>query len=216
MTARERGGNDSELPRPFVPSAREPGPVARAINPWMNVPTVYLLGEDNLELIPEYLQLGSVVVVAPDRDVLRRWTADQEQDRDNQVPRPASEGDLVVDLSARRVSIDGRTLNLTDLEFRVLAALMTRSGRAWSFTDLRRAGWGRSPHLLGDDQTVRALVQRLRKKLRAAGAPVTIEAVRSFGFRAEVRSGGTPAVEGLSLTGVAIPPSSDLADTQVS
>jgi DNA-binding response OmpR family regulator len=182
----------------------------------MNVPTVYLLGEDNLELIPEYLQLGSVVVVAPDRDVLRRWTADQEQDRDNHVPAPAGDGDLVVDLSARRVSIDGRTLNLTDLEFRVLAALMTRPGRAWSFTDLRRAGWGHGPHLFGDDQTVRALVQRLRKKLRASGAPVTIEAVRSFGFRAEVAPGGAPAAEGLSLTGVSLPPNPDLTESQVS
>jgi two-component system response regulator MtrA len=182
----------------------------------MNVPTVYLLGEDNLELIPEYLQLGSVVVVAPDRDVLHRWTTDQEQDRDNDGLRQTDDADLIVDLSARRVSINGRALNLTDLEFRVLAALMTRPGRAWSFTDLRRAGWGRGPHLFGDDQTVRALVQRLRKKLRAAGAPVTIEAVRSFGFRAEVHLDGTPAAEGLSLTGVAIPPSPDLADTQVS
>jgi two-component system response regulator MtrA len=182
----------------------------------MNVPTVYLLGEDNLELIPEYLQLGSVVVVAPDRDVLRRWTADQEQDRDNDAVRPPHNGDLVVDLSARRVSIEGRTLNLTDLEFRVLAALMTRPGRAWSFADLRRVGWGQGPQLFSDDQTVRALVQRLRKKLRAVGAPVTIEAVRSFGFRAEVRPGGTPAAEGLSLTGVTLPPNADLADTQVS
>jgi DNA-binding winged helix-turn-helix (wHTH) protein len=182
----------------------------------MNVPTVYLLGEDNLELIPEYLQLGSVVVVAPDRDVLHRWTADQEQDRDKDAVRPPHNGDLVVDLSARRVSIEGRTLHLTDLEFRVLAALMTRPGRAWSFADLRRAGWGQGPQLFGDDQTVRALVQRLRKKLRADGAPVTIEAVRSFGFRAEVRPGGTPAAEGLSLTGVTLPPNADLADTQVS
>lgn len=182
----------------------------------MNVPTVYLLGEDNLELIPEYLQLGSVVVVAPDRDVLRRWTTDHEQQHAPEDDLPRDHGDLVVDLSARRVSIDGRTLNLTDLEFRVLAALMTRPGRAWSFTDLRRAGWGQGPDLFGDDQTVRALVQRLRKKLRAAAAPVTIEAVRSFGFRAEVRPRGTPAAEGLSITGVAIASNPVVADTQAS
>jgi DNA-binding response OmpR family regulator len=114
------------------------------------------------------------------------------------------------------VSIEGRTLNLTDREFRVLAALMTRPGRAWSFADLRRAGWGQGPQLFSDDQTVRALVQRLRKKLRAVGAPVTIEAVRSFGFRAEVRPGGTPAAERLSVTGVTLPPNANLADTQVS
>lgn len=211
MTARERRGIDSELPR-----GREPGTGAKAINLWMNVPTVYLLGEDNLELIPEYLQLGSVVVVAPDREVLRRWTTDQEQDGGGAAAREPERGELLVDLSARRVSVDGRALSLTDLEFRVLAALMTRPGRAWSFTDLRRAGWGRGPQVFGDDQTVRALVQRLRKKLRIAHAPVTIEAVRSFGFRAEVHPQGTPAAEGLSLTGVVIPPNPDRADTRAS
>ncbi len=182
----------------------------------MNVPTVFLLGEDNLELIPEYLQLGSVVVVAPDRDVLRRWTTDQERHHAADHERAQEPGDLVVDLAARRVSIDGRTLNLTDLEFRVLAALMTRPGRAWSFTDLRRAGWGQGPDLFGDDQTVRALVQRLRKKLRAAAAPVAIEAVRSFGFRAAMHPRETRGGESISITGVALASNPAVADTQAS
>jgi DNA-binding response OmpR family regulator len=170
----------------------------------MNVPTVYLLGEDHLELIPEYLQLGSVVVVAPDRELLRRWTEDQQDDDADASVGHTEHGDLVVDLSARRVSVAGSPLNLTDLEFRVLAALMTRPGRAWSFKDLRRTGWGNGPDLYTDDQTVRALVQRLRKKLRAVRAPVAIEAVRSFGFRVEMHPRGTPAGEGLSLTGVSL------------
>lgn len=175
-----------------------------AINLWMNVPTVYLLGEDHLELIPEYLQLGSVVVVAPDREILRRWNDDLDSDAADASVGRNGLGDLVVDLSSRRVSFDGTPLNLTDLEFRVLAALMTRPGRAWSFRDLRRTGWGEGPDLSGDDQPVRALVQRLRKKLLAAQVPIAIQAVRSFGFRAEARPRGTPAGETLSLTGVAL------------
>jgi DNA-binding response OmpR family regulator len=170
----------------------------------MNVPTVYLLGEDHLALIPEYLQLGSVVVVAPDREVLRRWSDDQESETADASVGRTEHGDLIVDLTSRRVSFDGTPLNLTDLEFRVLAALMTRPGRAWSFADLRRTGWGEGPDVFGDDQTVRALVQRLRKKLRAARVPVEIQAVRSFGFRVEVRPRGTTVAEGLSLTGVSL------------
>lgn len=182
----------------------------------MNVPTVYLLGEDHLELIPEYLQLGSVVVVAPDRDILRRWTDDQQDDGAGGPLGDAELGGLVVDLSARRVSFDGATLNLTDLEFRVLAALMTRPGRAWSFADLRRTGWGAGPDLYTDDQTVRALVQRLRKKLLASRAPIAIEAVRSFGFRAEMRARGTPVAEGLSLTGVSLKANREERQTEAS
>ena len=70
----------------------------------MNVPTVYLLGEDHLELIPEYLQLGSVVVVAPDRDILRRWTDDQQDDGADASVEHTELNGLVVDLSARRVA----------------------------------------------------------------------------------------------------------------
>ena len=169
----------------------------------MNVPTVYLLGEDHLELIPEYLQLGLRGGGRARRDILRRWTDDQHDDGAGaSVDHPGLNG-LVVDLSARRVSFDGTALNLTDLEFRVLAALMTRPGRAWSFTDLRRTGWGVGPDLYTDDQTVRALVQRLARS-GTARAPIVIEAVRSFGFRAEMRSRGTPVSEGLSLTGVSL------------
>ncbi len=170
----------------------------------MNVPTVFLLGEDNLELIPEYLQLGSVVVVAPDREILRRWNDDQQDDAPDASIERTPNGDLIVDLSSRRVSFEGTPLNLTDLEFRVLAALMTRPGRAWSFNDLRRTGWGDGPDLCGDDQTVRALVQRLRKKLLAAQVPIAIEAVRSFGFRAEVHPRRADADERVSLTGVSL------------
>ena len=41
----------------------------------MAVPTVFLVGTERLPLIPEYLNLGSVVVVAPDPGTLKRWRA---------------------------------------------------------------------------------------------------------------------------------------------
>jgi DNA-binding winged helix-turn-helix (wHTH) protein len=170
-----------------------------AIHGVSSVPTVFLLGDEHLPLIPEYLQLGSVVVVAPDRDLLRRWTREKEETR-GPGPTVRTEGNLVVDLDARRVLIDDRPVSLSDLEFRVLAALLARPGRAWSFRDLRQAGWGEGPDLFGDDQIVKALVQRLRNKLRTSGARVSIEAVRSFGFRAEAHHR-----EERSLTGVPMP-----------
>jgi DNA-binding response OmpR family regulator len=119
-------------------------------------------------------------------------------------------GNLVVDLNARRVTIHDRPLPLSDLEFRVLAALLARPGRAWSFGDLRTVGWGEGPAIDGDPQMVRALVQRLRKKLDAAGVQICVEAVRSFGFRAEPPR----STEGLSLTGVAMPPIPSVTESQ--
>ena len=45
----------------------------------MAVPTVFLVGTERLPLIPEYLNLGSVVVVAPDPGTLKRWRAEQDE-----------------------------------------------------------------------------------------------------------------------------------------
>jgi len=150
----------------------------------MAIPTVFIVGVERLPLVPEYLNLGSVVVVAPDQDTLRRWVWEQDRDR-----RPSADHDdgsvgTVVDLTGRRIIVDGATLPLSDLEFRVLSALLSPPGRAISFRELRASCWGDAPELPADVYSVRALVQRLRAKLQVAEAPVTIESIRGFGFRA--------------------------------
>jgi two-component system response regulator MtrA len=147
----------------------------------MAVPTVFMVGVERLALVPEYLNLGSVVVVAPDQDTLRRWVSEQmEQQRPNMEP---DVGSTVVDLAGRRIVSDGETLPLSDLEYRVLSALLSPIGRALSYQELRSIGWGDAPELPADVYSVRALVQRLRSKLQVAEADLRIEAIRGYGFR---------------------------------
>jgi DNA-binding response OmpR family regulator len=148
----------------------------------MGVATVYMVGIDDLERVPDFLELGAVVVIAPDRRTLRLWQED-EHPQERRATETPSQDALVVDLAGRRVLCWGRPVALTDLEFRVLAALTTTPETARSFRDLRKAGWGDGPDLPFDIYPVRSLVQRLRVKLRAAEAPISIEAVRGFGFR---------------------------------
>jgi DNA-binding winged helix-turn-helix (wHTH) protein len=146
------------------------------------VPTVYLVGEERLSLIPEYLNLGTVVVVAPDSPTLRRWAAEQEQ----QVQAEAAsepDGGAVIDMDARQIRWRGNSLPLSQLEFRVLAALLTVPRRAWSFQELRVQGWGDGQEVVFDPYMVKALIQRLRRKLLAADASLMIEAIRGYGFR---------------------------------
>ena len=152
----------------------------------MGVPTVYIVGAERLPLVPEYLNLGSVVVIAPDRETLRRWRWEQEEPTMD-PDRGGSEqsGGSVVDLAGRRIVSDGIALPLSELEFQVLTALLSAPGQAFSFGELRRSGWGELPDLPIDKYSVRALIQRLRAKLRTANADFSIEAVRGFGFRLE-------------------------------
>jgi two-component system, OmpR family, response regulator MtrA len=146
----------------------------------MAVPTVFMVGVERLALVPEYLNLGSVVVVAPDQDTLRRWVSEQME---QQRPNANGDGSTVVDLAGRRIVSAGETLPLSDLEYRVLSALLSPVGRALSYQELRSIGWGDTPELPADVYSVRALIQRLRSKLQVADADLRIEAIRGYGFR---------------------------------
>jgi DNA-binding response OmpR family regulator len=163
----------------------------------MAVPTVFLVGEDRLALVPEYLNLGSVVVIAPDRETLLRWQGEQAEPLQTGPERDAR--GTVVDMGGRRIMWKGESLPLSELEFKVLGALLAVPGRAWSFRELRRVGWDDRADVPVDPYTVKALIQRLRAKLCAADAGIRIEAVRGFGFRAthrtdEPETGEEPAV----------------------
>jgi Response regulators consisting of a CheY-like receiver domain and a winged-helix DNA-binding domain len=158
------------------------------------VPTVFIVGESRLPLIPEYLNLGTIVVVAPDQGTLTRWRHEQEAAASPERPGEAGEPSTVVDLAGRRIVRDGEALPLSDLEYRVLSALLSPPGRAISYRDLRSIGWGEGPEISADIYSVRALVQRIRAKLQVAGADISIEAVKGFGLRAAVQAKENPAV----------------------
>jgi DNA-binding response OmpR family regulator len=152
----------------------------------MAVATVFMVGIEQLPLVPEYLNLGSVVVISPDLDTQRRWVWEQDEQTRSSRDGEAHPSGTVVDLAGRRIISDGLTLPLSDLEYRVLKALLSPAGRALSFRELRKHGWGDAQEVPADIYSVRALVQRLRAKLEAARADLVIEAVRGYGFRATV------------------------------
>jgi DNA-binding response OmpR family regulator len=154
------------------------------MNPGMSVPMVFMVGIDQLDQIPEFLDLGVVVVVAPDRKTFARWWDEHEPESAALHRQPEAAG-VVVDMTERRVRVDGKPLELSDLEFRVLARLCERPGAAVSFGEIARAGWGPSPYLPIDIYTIRSLIQRLRVKLKAMEFPLRVEAVKGFGFRVD-------------------------------
>ena len=86
-------------------------------------------------------------------------------------------GAIVLDTRSGRVSQNGRPVNLTSHEFRLLAYLMHRTGQVVSRTELIE-------HLYAQDfdrdsNTIEVFIGRLRRKL----APGAIETVRGMGYR---------------------------------
>lgn len=88
-------------------------------------------------------------------------------------------GPIVVDLNALRVAMDGRDLDLTPTEYRLLVTLLERRGRVQSRQQLLEQAW--DIHARIETRTVDMHVQRLRAKLGEYGD--YIETVRGFGYR---------------------------------
>lgn len=81
-----------------------------------------------------------------------------------------------------RASVDGRYLNLSPTELRLLTKLLQNRGRTVSFEDLLLAGW-RQHEGPGGREMLKTALYRLRQRLAAEGYPRTIKAVRGSGYR---------------------------------
>ena len=111
-------------------------------------------------------------VVLRIKAILRRAEGGAEDER-------LSAGSIVIDPARHEVSVHGKRVNLTSLEFKLLRTLMQRRGRVQARDRLLNDVWGYESVI--DTRTVDTHVRRLRKKLgKAADA---IESVRGFGYR---------------------------------
>jgi two-component system phosphate regulon response regulator PhoB len=88
-------------------------------------------------------------------------------------------GPLRIDRAAHRVAIDGRDVELTPTEYKLLLTLAERRGRVQARSHLLETVWEAAPDI--QTRTVDMHVQRLRAKLGVAGE--LIETVRGFGYR---------------------------------
>ena len=77
------------------------------------------------------------------------------------------------------MSVDGRAIELTPTEYRLLLILAERRGRVQGRALLLETVWEAAPDI--QTRTVDMHVQRLRTKLGEAGE--LIETVRGFGYR---------------------------------
>ena len=88
-------------------------------------------------------------------------------------------GPVELDREAHRAFTNGREMDLTPLEYRLLEVLMERRGRVQSRRQLLQAVWDTNARI--ETRTVDMHVARLRAKLEDAG--YLIETVRGVGYR---------------------------------
>lgn len=87
-------------------------------------------------------------------------------------------GQLKIDESGRRATLDGNALDLTRIEFELLTALARQAGRVASKSALLTQVWGFDGY---DQNLVEVHVSSLRRKLGADGKSL-IETVRGVGY----------------------------------
>jgi DNA-binding response OmpR family regulator len=92
-------------------------------------------------------------------------------------------GPLVVDVSARSVAYDGKSVELGATEFRLLEFLARNAGIAFSRTDLLERIW--DYEFDGSSNIVDVYVSQLRRKLKKAGAGDVITTVWGVGYKFE-------------------------------
>ena len=147
------------------------------------IPVVVLTARDDERSVVRALRGGADdYVVKPARLGELRARLEVAGRRHGQTPDEAVQriamGDIVVDLSARRLDVDGREVPLTPKEFELLAYLVIRRGEAVSRQQLMDAIWGDA--YVAISRSLDVHMTSLRAKL---GRPDVIATIRGYGYR---------------------------------
>jgi DNA-binding response OmpR family regulator len=95
---------------------------------------------------------------------------------------PIRAGDLEIDFERRSVQLDSKQVQLTYVEFEILAALAAAPGKVFTRETLLEHIWGDSTYR--DPRTVDVHIRHLREKLEAdAKQPEYLFTVRGVGYR---------------------------------
>jgi len=113
-------------------------------------------------------------------ELLARLRALTRRGRTAQLSSVLRHGPLAVDTQAHAASVDGRAVQLSATEYRLLEFLVRRAGTIVSREQLGDHVWGGDADPFSNVADV--YVGYLRKKLAAAGAPPLIHTVRGLGY----------------------------------
>ena len=134
-----------------------------------DVPVIFLSAYGGDQIVARALEKGAddyivkpfspTELVARIQAVLRRWTASASA----APPEPYALRELTVDYAARRVTLAGLPVQLTDTEYRMLFELSVNAGRVLTHAELLQRVWG--PANSGRTGAVRSVIKNLRRHL---------------------------------------------------
>ena len=118
-------------------------------------------------------------VIARVKAVLRRTaTSDTEK-----APEQLCYQSLVIDITKKKVSIDGEEVPRTKKEFEILFLLLQNKGRVFSREDILSRIWSDEVYVL--DRTIDVNITRLRKKIGTYGKRIVTRLGYGYCFETE-------------------------------
>jgi DNA-binding response OmpR family regulator len=157
------------------------------------------------ELVPSAETYASVALAPAgsggrDVDVVRLALQDPAalaKHRNVEEPAAKPRGGVVVDISRKRVQLDGETAPLTYKEFELLQYLVLREGRTVDRSELISSLWSAADEEVPNERTIDVHVRRLRAKL--GDFEDIVRTVRGVGYRFDrhadvsIRQASTPS-----------------------
>jgi len=161
--------------------------ICKTIRQFSNTPLIILAGIDQDQFILQGLEAGAddfiskpfkpVILLARARAVLRR----SELTKGTQDNANYDDGRLKVDIEKHRVLIKDKEVKLTPVEFRLLAYLVSNSGKVLSFEQILENVWG--SEYQGNDDYVHVYISHIRNKIEQdTKSPRYILTVHGVGY----------------------------------
>ena len=158
-----------------------------------DTPVIFLSAYSRDDLVAQAFEMGAADYIikpfsptelaARVKAALRNKPAPQgRQVPANRTPGRFALGDLGLDYAARTVTVGGRLVELTRIEFNLLAELSAHPGIPQTHEQLLRRVWG--PDKAGDAERLRTVIKNLRRKLGdSARSPKYIATIAHVGYR---------------------------------
>lgn len=148
-----------------------------------NIPVIFLTAKDKEEdLVKGFESGGDDYITKPFsyRELLLRVQALLRRSGTG-APERAAFRDILIDLKRQEVQIDGRKIDLTNLEFRLLHTFVKNPNQALERDYLREEVWGGDDNF--HDKTVNVAINRLKKKIDPEGEKHYFAAVWGVGYK---------------------------------
>ena len=138
----------------------------KAIAEVRDVPVIFLSAYGQDKLVARAFDMGAVDYVVKPFSPTELSARIRAALRKREVPKPSEPfvlGDLTIEYDERRVTLAGRPVELTAIEYRTLAELSANAGRVLTYEHLLRRVWGLDAD--ADVRPMRTTISGIRRKL---------------------------------------------------